>query len=453
MTNVKPAQRLSYRHNRRSPVYVMRRFPYDPAIATWLWPQAGSNMTETTKAPKPVVATAAATAAVEENSGDTRGPENNGAAVPDSGNASRASSPHPRWPATVLAIGAIIALAKWGQPFIVPVIVAILLFYALVAPVDVLERYRIPRAIGAAVVMIALMASTTAIAYAVWGQLDRIADAVPEAVSEVKSRWKEMKKDRGSTLSKIQGSAEAVQRAMSSDAPPSRILPATPATQAPGGVERFLWSGTLTALEMLSTLFAVYLLAYFLLLDGDQFRRRWVSFMGESMAPRRVTVQTLNTIDGSIRRYLAMLLITNAALGVITYLVLKIAGMNDAAGWGVLAALLHVIPYFGPLVVAIGVFVTALHQLGDVQTAAYAALATLAVATVIGTFAQTWMTARIARMNASLVFVSILFFSWLWGGIGLLLAVPIAVIIKVVLGATPSLRPISKLLGDGKKHG
>ena len=207
----------------------------------------------------------------------------------------------------------------------------------------------------------------------------------------------------------------------------------------------------MTALEWLSQLAAVYLLAYFLLIDGDHFRRRWVSFVGKALSTKRVTVQALDAIDYSIRRYLGMLLVTNTVLGVLTYLALLIVGVNDAAGWGVLAALLHVIPYFGPILVAGGVFVTSLHQLGDLQSAVYAALATVAVSVVIGTFAQTWMSARIVKMNATLVFVSILLFGALWGGVGLLLATPIAVIVKVALGAVPSLNPLGDLLGDGRR--
>ena len=362
----------------------------------------------------------------------------------------------PRWPMYVIALGTVLALMKLGQSFLVPVVIAVLIFYALVLGVDALEKLRVPRSIGAALVVVALISATSLTMYAVWAQLDRIADAVPRAVLEMKTRWGQMKYDRGSTLSKLQGSAEAVQRAMNGDvvaaSPRSRVAPVAPPTpSSSGAVERVFWSGTVTALEFLSTLAAIYLLAYFLLVDGDHFRRRWVSFVGKALSTKRVTVQALDAIDYSIRRYLAMLVITNTILGFLTYVALLIIGVDDAAGWGVLAALLHVIPYFGPMLVAGGVFVTALHQLGDLQSAVYAALATVAVAVVIGTFAQTWMTARIVKMNASVVFVSILLFGSLWGGAGLLLAVPIAVIIKVVLGAVPSLNPIAELLGDGRR--
>ena len=363
---------------------------------------------------------------------------------------------YPHWPMYVIALGTILALMKLGQSFLVPVIVAVLIFYALVIAVDALEKVRVPRSIGAALVVIALISATSLTMYAVWAQLDRIADAVPRAMLELKTRWGQMKYDRGSTLSKLQGSAEAVQRAMNGDAVPASprsraAASALPASSASGVMERFFWTGTVTALEFLSTLAAIYLLAYFLLVDGDHFRRRWVSFVGKALSTKRVTVQALDAIDYSIRRYLRMLIVTNTILGFLTYVALLIVGVDDAAGWGVLAALLHVIPYFGPILVAGGVFVTALHQLGDLQSAVYAALSTVAVSVAIGTFAQTWMTARIVKMNASVVFVAILLFGSLWGGAGLLLAVPIAVIIKVILGAVPSLNPIAELLGDGRR--
>ena len=372
------------------------------------------------------------------------------------------ASAYPRWPLYILALAATLAMMKWAQPFLVPFLLGILIFYALVLPVDTLERLRVPRAIGAALVMLALIAATSVIMWAVWSQLDRIAEAVPRAVVELKSRWGQMKYDRGSTLSKLQGSAEAVQSAITSEAAPSpsgtttrgRAPPAAPVAAATGSgvVERFAWSGTVTVLEALSALAAIYLLAYFLLVDGDNFRRKLISFGDKALSKRRITVQALNDIDLSVRKYLAMLVMTNALLGALTYVVLLVVGVEDAAGWGVLAGLLHIIPYFGPILVAGGVFVTSLHQLGDVESAVYAALSTLAVATVIGTFAQTWMTARIAKMSASVVFVSILLFGWLWGGAGLLLAVPIAVIAKVVMTAVPSLNPIGQLLGDARRR-
>ena len=74
--------------------------------------------------------------------------------------------------------------------------------------------------------------------------------------------------------------------------------------------------------------------------------------------------------------------------------------------------------------------------------------ASLAVATVIGTFVTTWMTGRIAHMNSAAVFITLLFWGWLWGVWGMLLSVPIIVIVKVVSQHVEPLHPLSELLGD-----
>jgi predicted PurR-regulated permease PerM len=123
-------------------------------------------------------------------------------------------------------------------------------------------------------------------------------------------------------------------------------------------------------------------------------------------------------------------------------------GLDAAGAWGVAAGLLHVIPYLGPAVTAAGVGMVAFVQFGDASPALLAAGATVAIATVIGTFVTTWMTGRIARMNTAAVFVSILFWTWLWGVWGMLLSIPITVIVKVVTQHVEELQPVAELLGD-----
>jgi predicted PurR-regulated permease PerM len=112
----------------------------------------------------------------------------------------------------------------------------------------------------------------------------------------------------------------------------------------------------------------------------------------------------------------------------------------------VMAALFHVIPYFGPIAIALAVFVASFEQFGTVGAAAVAAVSTLVIAGAIGTVSQSWIASRIARMNATASFVSLLFFGWLWGVIGLFLAIPIAVIAKVVIDSLPTTRALSDLM-------
>ena len=141
-----------------------------------------------------------------------------------------------------------------------------------------------------------------------------------------------------------------------------------------------------------------------------------------------------------------MLLVTNMILGILTSIVLFMLGVENAAAWGVMAALFHTIPYFGPIAIAFGVFVSSFEQIGTMGGAATAALSTLAVAAVVGTVAQAWMASRIARMNSTATFVALLFFGWLWGTAGLFLAIPIAVICKVIVDKIPGTSFVSELM-------
>jgi predicted PurR-regulated permease PerM len=74
--------------------------------------------------------------------------------------------------------------------------------------------------------------------------------------------------------------------------------------------------------------------------------------------------------------------------------------------------------------------------------------ASLTIAMVVGTFVTTWITGKIARMNAAAVFISLLFWAWLWGVWGMLLGIPITVILKVVSQHVEQLQPVAELLGE-----
>ena len=87
-------------------------------------------------------------------------------------------------------------------------------------------------------------------------------------------------------------------------------------------------------------------------------------------------------------------------------------------------------------------------QFDTFSTALLVSGASLAIAMVVGTFVTTWMTGRIAKMNAAAVFISLLFWAWLWGVWGVLLSIPIIVIVKVVSQHVQQLQPVAELLGE-----
>ena len=222
--------------------------------------------------------------------------------------------------------------------------------------------------------------------------------------------------------------------------------PAVAPVVATEPVSSYLIKGSVSVLGSLATAASIILLAYFLLCAGDHFRRRIVKAAGKRLANRRITVDTLDGINQAIQRYLGMLVVTNVILGIVTVIVLRMLGVDNAAAWGLLAALFHTIPYFGPLAIAFGVFITSFEQIGTLSGALTAGLSTLVVAAIVGTVAQTWMASRIARMNSTATFVALLFFGWLWGTAGLFLAIPIAVICKVLVDKLPENTVVSELM-------
>ena len=133
-------------------------------------------------------------------------------------------------------------------------------------------------------------------------------------------------------------------------------------------------------------------------------------------------------------------------LAFLTWLALYAIGLENAGAWALAAGLLHIVPYLGPAVLAAAVGAAALLQFETLGMALAAAGASLAVAAFVGMVVATWMTGKLAKMNSAAVFVALLFWGWLWGMWGLLLAIPIIVTLKVVAEMVESLHPVAELL-------
>ena len=348
----------------------------------------------------------------------------------------------------ILATLSLVAALQFSYALTVPLISAILLHYALGKPVNWLEHAGVPRSIGAALVMCAALAVAGSLFYGLWGQAENLLESLPRSTKRISDDFKKMRQAPGGTLRKVGEAAAAVTDMVNGEAATAKPKTASTATTtaAPEVVNTYLIKGSVSALGSLATAAGIILLAYFLLTAGDHFRRRIVKAAGKRLADRRITVETLDGINQAIQRYLGMLVVTNVILGILTSIVLFMLGVENAAAWGLMAALFHTIPYFGPLAIAFGVLVSSFEQIGTLSGSVTAALSTLVVAAIVGTFAQSWMASRIARMNSTATFVALLFFGWLWGTAGLFLAIPIAVICKVIVDKLPGTTVISDLM-------
>jgi len=341
----------------------------------------------------------------------------------------------------VLAVLASLFATHEAREFLVPVVLSIVIAYMLAPLVDWLQRARVPRPVGATLVVLAVVAALLWGAYLLQGQVQSIVDQLPDIASKLSRTAGALLRGDDSMWQKVSRAAKVL-----AGAPPRGPVMVAPA--AGSDLNQMLWAGSMSAFAIIGQLTVVLFLVYFLLLCGDMFKRKFVKMAGSTFTQKKINVHMLDEINVSIQRYMAMLLATNAAVGLCTWLLLKWLHLDNAGTWAVVAAALHMVPYFGALLIAVCLGIAAFMQFGTLGLAAAAAGGSLLIATLIGSVVTTWTTGRMARMNPVAVFVALLLFTWLWGTWGMLLAIPLAVIAKVIADHVEGLEFLAEFLGE-----
>jgi len=353
---------------------------------------------------------------------------------------------------TVLAVIASGAALYVVQAFFVSLLLGILLAYTLNPLVAYLERIKVPRAVGTILVLAGVLAALGTGAYSLRGQVQTIIEQLPEATRTFSTALARLRTNPAGNLQKMQSAAAEVEKATTQAAgvpTAPRQAPAHVVVDPPGfKLNNFLLVGSVGAIGAVGQAIMVLFLTFFLLLGGDTFKRKLVRLTGPTLSNKKITVQILDDINDSIQKYLFMLLVTNVLVAILAWIALRVIGLENAGAWAVASGLLHVIPYLGPGVTAAAIGMAAFMQFDSFPMAFFVCGISLAIATLVGTFVTTWMTGRIARMNAAAVFISLLFWGWLWGVWGMLLSIPIVVIIKVVCDNVIALRGTARMLGD-----
>ena len=372
----------------------------------------------------------------------------------DSGAARTAEGALPRFDARgtalmTLAVLAVLFSLQVAAKFVIPVVISVLMAYALNPVVTLLERGHIPRLLGTFVVLGGLVLGSGYVVYALSGQTKAIVAQVPSVVTKI-SRATDALANDGSSLKGMRKAAEALQKATDqATGTGTPILGARMVMVQPASpLKDMVMAGGLEIVTFIGQATMVIFLVFFLLLADDKFKRKFVKVAGRTISEKKITVQMFEQINLTIQRYLAMLAVTNLTVALVSWLVFHLIGLNNAGTWALAAGVLHLIPYFGPLLIAIATATAAFMQFGTFYMAAITGAVSLGVASVIGIVLTTWMTGRLAQMNTVAVFLSLLLFGFIWGVWGALLSVPIAVIVKVVSDHIEGLDAFAEFLGE-----
>ncbi len=354
---------------------------------------------------------------------------------------------------TVLAIVAAIFTLQQGQVFFIPLVVSVLISYALGPVVTWLARHRVPRPAGAALVLLLCAGLVGGGIYGVRDQMTDLIQQLPEAAEKLRQTLRQTRQNGNTAeaLGHVQKAAREIERAASEASQPTTVPRGVMRVQIeepPLRVRDYLWWGSANALALVGQMVAVVFLVYFMLMSGDLFKRKLVRITGPTLSQKKITVEILDEIDLQIERFLFVQLFTSTIVGIVSWLAFLSFGLAQPAVWGIAAGLFNSIPYFGPVVVTGGIFVVALLQFGTAGMAGLIACVALAITSLEGFVLTPWLTSRAASMNAVAIFVGLLFWSWIWGVWGTLLAVPILLVIKAVCERIEDLQPFAELLGD-----
>ena len=348
--------------------------------------------------------------------------------------------------ATILFVGALRAAAGFLVPFVFGVVLA--LTFAPV--VRRLERV-MARWIASALVVATVIGGVGTFAYSMSDEASLAVANLPAATRTLRETLRGVMRGGEGTLSQLQRAAKELQRTATENTErpttPSGVTPVQ-VVEPPVDFNNFVWFGSQGVLTFLGSVALVAFLVYFLLASGDLFKRKLVRLSGDRMSQRRITLQAIDQIGDRVGKAMMHLVFAGILVGICTWALLWWYGVNYPVLWGVAAGLLNCIPYLGPAAVAAGLFLAALLQFSDVASATLVAGISLVITTIEGSLFTPVVFGRSVALNPVAVFVSFMFWGWLWGIPGMFLALPLLTILKTIAESVEDLEPLAELLSD-----
>ena len=351
-------------------------------------------------------------------------------------------------PLIVIAILVVVFALDWAQPVLVPLVLGLIVSYALAPVVDRLERFSIPRALSAAVLLLSIVGGIGAAAVSLRDEAVNLIETLPVAVKKFQQAASVEWDGSRDTIEKMQRAADELDRATKPMTPAPRGVTRVQIQKPKFDIRQYLWTTVSGGVTAIGSALLVVFLAFFLLESGDAFRRKWVTLSGPTLSRRRVTIQVMDEIADQIQRYLGVQVFTSALVGLVSGLAFWAVGLDNAAVWGVAAGVLNLVPYVGALVTTAGTALVAFFQFGTTGMAIGVASISLVINMLEGYWLTPWLSGRASRMNAVVVFSGLLFWGWLWGGWGLVLGLPIMMVIKAISDHVEDLKPVSDFMAE-----
>ena len=343
----------------------------------------------------------------------------------------------------VIAFLLSLAAMRYGREFLVPLVSAILVAVALAPPVRVLSR-ALPRWLSSAIVVLSIIGVFGGTMWVLSDDITAFSRRLPQIVRDVRATLQSASPRQGLLRQLQQAVTELEQTATTpkpSDATKVQIV-------EPVDIQQQMMTGARRIGGWVMEAILLSFLVFFLLASGEMFKQKLVKLSGDRLSQQKVTLQMIDEITGKIGRYLFYLLWSGVLVGVATWVTFWAIGVRYAGLWGLAAAILNCIPYFGPTVVMVASAAAAALQFKSLSMIAAVGGASVAITAVEGYLLAPIFLGQAARVNSVAVFVAVMFWGWMWGTPGMLLAVPILMIVKTAADHVESLSSVSELLGE-----
>ena len=320
---------------------------------------------------------------------------------------------------------------------ILPVVLAIMVSLLLSPLVRRASRRGIPRALAAFALLVALVSTVAGVGVVVGPPALNWLEEAPEGIARITVPDSELRE----AFERMTRSAERVEEAvaeaqdLAEDDPPVVVQ------------QEMTWRGQL-AVALRDTAVALTLaltLTFFLLVSGDRLIQNYVRLLG-LRADRRASLRMIQEAQFEIARYLGFITISNSLVGVCTGLMVWGIGLPEPVLWGVFAGLLRFVPYLGVVLTVVLLAIVSAVTYTDPLMILAAPVAYLMLASLVGFVIEPYFHGYRLAINPVVIFLSIFFWGWLWGAIGVLLAVPLMTVLQVILRSSPKLRPIYQLI-------
>lgn len=371
--------------------------------------------------------------------------------------------PVPRWAVVGIFLILLSAFVIEARSFLMPVTLALLLFFVFVPVRRFLARLGIGAPAAAGIITVGMLALVGAVGLVAWGPVAQVMENAPQVSSRLEERFAEIRasirplQEAAEKIDQISGGGEAApEDAQTVENGAATAVVASEAGAAGEDITVAVTADTTTApttMERLTTLApaiggqVVFLLVllYFMLAAGDLLYLKIVQSF-DTMHEKRAAYTALRDIEDALGAYLGAITIINAGLGVAIGLAMWAWGMPSPVLWGLAGFILNYIPYIGALAGTVAGALVALFVFDGLWNPAMVGLTFLVLTSLEGQFVTPYFVSLRLKLNEVVVFVTVALWAWFWSVLGMVVAVPLLVVVRVLAEHIPGLEKFGNFL-------